>query len=99
VIKLRTVLNQLRSDRRIVATGRRNVSPLVAVEARFLEVALELACMHQPVTSASAMNDINSLIASSNLQQKLILWKKKHGIRGDNEGNLGSHCRVKPGNQ
>jgi hypothetical protein len=50
--------------------------------------------MHQPVTAASAMNFVKSLIASSNLQLELILWKKKHGIRGDNEGKLGSHYWV-----
>lgn len=50
--------------------------------------------MHQPVTAASAMNIVKSLIASSNLQLELILWKKKHGIRGDNEGKLGNHYWV-----
>jgi hypothetical protein len=44
-VKLSTVVSRLRSGRRIIATGKGNVSPLVAVEAHFLEVILELASM------------------------------------------------------
>jgi len=62
----------LRSGRRIVAAGRGDVSPLVAVEAHFLEVILELANMRQPVTASGAMNIINSMIASSELQEDVI---------------------------
>jgi len=40
------------------------------------------------------MNIINSMIVSSNLQEELIAWKKKHGIKGDNEGKLGAHYWV-----
>ncbi len=93
-VKLSTVVSRLRSGRRIVATGKGNVSPLVAVEAHFLEVILELASMRQPVTAAGAMNILNSMIVSSNLQEELIAWKKKHGIKGDNEGKLGAHYWV-----
>jgi hypothetical protein len=71
-IKLATVVNRLRSGRRIVAAGRGNVSPLVAAEAHFLEVILELANMRQPVTASGAMNIINSMIASSELQEDVI---------------------------
>ena len=94
LIKMSTIKMRLKPGRRIVAAGKGNVSPLVAVEAHFLEIILELASMRQPVTAAGAMNIINSLIASSNLQEELIAWKKKHGIRGDNEGKLGSHYWV-----
>ena len=40
------------------------------------------------------MNIINSMIVSNNLQEELIAWKKKHGIKGDNEGKLGAHYWV-----
>ena len=93
-IKVATVVNRLRTGRRLVAAGRGNVSPLVAVEAHFLEVILELATMRQPVTASGALNIINSMIASSNLQEEVILWKKTHGIRGENEGKLGNHYWV-----
>jgi hypothetical protein len=72
-IKLSTVVNRLGLGRRIVIEGRGNNSPLVAIEAHFFEVILELASMHQPVAAAGAMNIMNSLIATSNLQEELIL--------------------------
>jgi hypothetical protein len=55
---------------------------LVAVEAHFLEIILELASIRQPVTAAGAMNITNSLIASSNMQEEIIAWRKKTWNQG-----------------
>jgi len=78
---LSTIVNRLRSGSRIVAAGRRNVSPLVAIEAPFLEVILELASMHQPVAAVGAMNIIKSMISSSNLQQELRAISHRHVLK------------------
>ena len=53
----------------------------------FLDVILELAATHQPVTATDAIALINSMIATSNLSQEIIEWKKRHhpGEFEDNE--------------
>jgi len=93
-LQLKTILNRLKPGKKLIAAGKGKVSPLVAIEGYFLEIILELANMHQPVTAAGALNLINSLISTSDLQEELIAWKRKHGIKGDNEGKLGAHYWV-----
>jgi hypothetical protein len=79
-----TVLAQLKQGRKLISAGRGSVSPLIAVEAHFL-VILQLASMHQLLTAAYSINFINSMILSSNLQDEVAAWKKKHSISGDDD--------------
>ncbi|MFN9978796.1 MAG: hypothetical protein ACK53Y_02720, partial [bacterium] len=51
---------------------------MIALEAHFLDLILELAAMRQPVTATDAINLINSMITTSNLSEDIIEWKKKH---------------------
>jgi hypothetical protein len=46
------------------ATGRGLNSPMIALEAHFLDLILELAAMHQPETATDAINLINFMIAT-----------------------------------
>ena len=51
---------------------------MIALEAHFLDMILELAAMRQPVTPTDALALINSMISTSNLSDVIIAWKKKH---------------------
>jgi hypothetical protein len=51
---------------------------MIALEAHFLDLILELAAMRQPVTATDAINLINSMITTSNLSEDIIEWKKKN---------------------
>ncbi len=84
-IKMDTVLARLKQGRKLISGGRGNVSPLIAVEAHFLEVILQLASMCQPLTAAGSINLINSMILSNNLQDEVAAWKKKYNISGDDD--------------
>ncbi len=70
-IKMDTVLARLKQGRKLISGGRGNVSPLIAVEAHFLEVILQLALMHQ-------YNKLHDIV--NNLQDEVAAWKKKHNI-------------------
>jgi hypothetical protein len=84
-IKIDTVLGRLKPGRKQVTAGRGNVSPLIFVETHFLDIILNLAAMRQPLTASGALNLIKSLISSSNLQDHVIEWKEKHGIKGEGD--------------
>jgi hypothetical protein len=75
-ISIHTVKSRLKKNRRLTASGKGNVSPLVTIEATFIEVLLELAAMRQPLTAREALNLINSMIKDSCIQEELIEWKK-----------------------
>ena len=60
------------------AAGRGLNSPMIALEAHFLDMILELAATHQPVTLTDALALINSMISTSNSSNAIIAWKKKH---------------------
>jgi hypothetical protein len=60
------------------ASGRGLNSPMLALEAHFLDMILELAAMRQPVTVTDAISLINSMISTSNLWNEIVEWKKKH---------------------
>jgi len=51
---------------------------MIALEAHFLDLILELAAMRQPVTATDALALINSMISTSDLSASVIEWKKKH---------------------
>jgi hypothetical protein len=51
---------------------------MITLEAHFLDMILELAATHQPVTLTDALALINSMISTSNLSNAIIAWKKKH---------------------
>jgi hypothetical protein len=80
----------LKPGRKLITAGRGNVSPLIAIKAHFLDVILQLAAMRQPFTSFGALNLINSMISSSNMQDYVTEWKEKHKITGvdDNKHRL-----------
>ncbi len=88
-INMDTVLARLKPGRKIVTAGRGNVSPLIAIEAHFLDVIIQLAAMRQPLTCFGALNLINSMISSSNLSDYVIEWKEKHKISGEDKHRLG----------
>jgi len=73
-----TVLTKLKLGRKLITACRENVSPLIAIEAHFLDVILQLAAMRQPLTAIGALNVISSMISSSNLQDYVTEWKEKH---------------------
>ncbi len=80
-----TLLARLKPGRKVITAGRGNVSPLITIEAHFLDMLLQLAAMRQPLTARGALNMINSMISSSNLQQYVTEWKQKHKIDGDDD--------------
>jgi len=84
-IKTETVLARLKVGRKVICAGKGNVSPLIAIEAHFLEMILQLASMRQSLTAAGSLNLINSMIQSNNLQDEFAAWKKKHNISGEND--------------
>jgi hypothetical protein len=84
-INMDTMLARLKPGRKVVTAGRGNVSPLIAIEAHFLDVIIQLAAMRQPLTAFGALHLINSMISSSNLSDYLIEWKEKHEITGDDD--------------
>jgi hypothetical protein len=71
-----TLLTRVKRGK-LSAAGRGCVSPMVALEAHFLDLILELASMGQPVTPTDALALINSMIATSNLSDEIIAWKRK----------------------
>jgi hypothetical protein len=75
-INKQTMLTRLKRGN-LSATGRGLDSPMIALEAHFLDLILELAAMRQPVTATDAINLINSMITTSNLSEDIIEWKKK----------------------
>jgi hypothetical protein len=90
-INKQTMLTRLKRGN-LSATGRGLDSPMIALEAHFLDLILELAAMRQPVTATDAINLINSMITTSNLSEDIIEWKKKHlpgEFEDDKAGRLG----------
>ena len=70
------VLSRLRPGRNKITAGRGHISPLIAIEAHFLDTILQLAAMGQPVTPSIAIEMINSMVASNKLQEQIVEWKK-----------------------
>jgi hypothetical protein len=70
-----TVLTRLRNNRKTVGAGRGHVSPLIGLEAHFVDVILQLSSMRQPLTASGALSIINSLVETSNMQREIIEWK------------------------
>jgi len=87
-INMDTVLKRLQPGRKVVTTGKGSVSPLIAVEAHFVDVLLQLAAMRQPLTAHGALNLINSMITGSNLQEHVVEWKQKHKVHAEDNGNI-----------
>ena len=54
---------------------------LAHLEAHFVDILLQLAAMRQPVNKSTALNLINSLVETAQLQDYIIEWKKKHLLR------------------
>ncbi len=90
-----TVLTRLKSKRKPTTAGKGNVSPLIALEAHFLDIILQLAVMRQPLTPSGAIQLINSLVETSYFQREIIEWKAKHlaltedDTTGENPAYLG----------
>jgi hypothetical protein len=72
-----TLLTRVKRGK-LSAAGRGLNSPMLALEAHFLDMILELAAMRQPVTPTDALALINSMISTSNLSNAIVAWKKKH---------------------
>ena len=73
-----TMLTRLKSKRKTTTAGKGNISPLIALEAHFLDIILQLAVMRQPLTPSGAIQLINSLVETSHFQREIIEWKAKH---------------------
>jgi len=72
-----TMLSRIKRGKHL-SSGKGRVSPMIALEAHFLDLILELAAMRQPVTATDALALINSMISTSDLSAAVIEWKKKH---------------------
>jgi hypothetical protein len=48
------------------------------LEAHFLDIILQLAIMHQPLTPSGTIQLINSLVETSHFQREIIEWKAEH---------------------
>jgi hypothetical protein len=83
-----TLLTRVKRGK-LSTAGRRLNSPLIALEAHFLDMILELAAMCQPVTLMDALALINSIISTSNLSDAIVAWKKKHLPRTFDDGQSG----------
>ncbi len=58
--------------------GKGTTSPLIVLETHFLDIILQLAVMHQPLTPSGAIQMINPLVETSHFQREIIEWKAKH---------------------
>ena len=50
-------------------------SPMRAVEAHLLDVILQLAATHQPITPMEAIELENSLVKATVTEQEMKIWK------------------------
>jgi hypothetical protein len=57
---------------KLSAAGRGLNSPMLVLEAHFLDMILDLAAMRQPVTPTDALALINSMISTSDLSNAII---------------------------
>jgi hypothetical protein len=61
---------------------------LIALEAHFLDIILQLAMMRQPLTAHGAISLINLLVETSHLRRDIMQWKAKHlSIVDDDEAD------------
>ena len=51
---------------------------LAHLEAHFVDILLQLAMMRQPVNKSTALNLINSLVETAQLQDYIVEWKEKN---------------------
>ena len=56
-------------------------SPMRAVEVHLLDIILQLAVMHQPITPMEAIELANSLIKGTVTEQEVLSWKKEKLMR------------------
>ena len=71
------MITRLKKNRKVVAAGRGKISPLIGIEAHFVDIILQLSAMRQPLSASSALSVINSLVDNYNMQKEIIEWKKK----------------------
>jgi len=71
------LITWLKKNRKVIAAGRGNISPLIGIEAHFVDIILQLSAMCQPLSASSALSVINSLVENCNMQKEIIEWKKK----------------------
>jgi hypothetical protein len=74
-LNIKTLLTRVKRGK-LTCSGRGRVSPMIALEAHFLDALLQLAAMRQPVTTKQALQLINSMVTTTNLKQSIIAWKK-----------------------
>jgi len=90
------LLTWSKKNRKVVAAGRGNISPLIGIEAHFVDIILQLSAMCQPLSASSALSVINSLVDNCNMQKEIIHWKKKclPDDVVDNEAEKGSEKKL-----
>jgi len=71
------LITRLKKNRKVIAAGRGNISPLLGIEAHFIDIILQLSAVCQPLSASSALSVINSLVDNCNMQKEIIEWKKK----------------------
>ena len=64
-------------------------SPLIAAEEKFVQMILAMSKMKRSLNVSDGLNLINDLIAGTELQTKLIEWKKFHRIYHTDVADLG----------
>ena len=72
-----TLLMRLQETRKTITGGKGHVSPMIGIEAHFVDLILQLASMRQPLTATDALNVINSMVETSKLGKEVMEWKKK----------------------
>jgi hypothetical protein len=62
---------------------------MLALEAHFVDVILQLATMRQPVSTREALELINSMVKTQNLSASIVTWKKQNlpGAFASNDSN------------
>jgi hypothetical protein len=71
------LLMRLREMRKTITGGKGHVSSMISIEAHFIDLILQLASMHQPLTATDTLNVINSMVETSKLGKEVMEWKKK----------------------
>ena len=74
-LNIKTLLTRVKRGK-LTCSSRGRVSPMIALEAHFLDLLLQLAAMRQPVSTKQALQLINSMVATTNLKESIIAWKK-----------------------
>ena len=81
-----TALSRIRRSN-LKATG--NDSPLIAIEPQIVELAICMSKLKRSLTCSDGLRLVNELIQGTEIQQRLIKWKKFKKIQCSSPSDLG----------